>query len=313
MFTKFRTILLLIACIAIANGCSTLLPLTEWSSVALELEHYRIDDVPFYPQEEYDCGPASLAMALAWSGIPISPQTLAPILLSPKKKGTLQISMISGTRRFGRVAYLISEPKDLLAEVAAGHPVVVFQNLGLSWMPVWHYAVVVGYNLQDKKLILHSGRTPYKQTPIRLFSKTWAASEYWGLLVLRPTELPATATEERYIRAIIGLEKAAQWEPAIDGYKTALRSWPNNISARIGLGNTYYALGDLRSAEQILREAAKMAPEEGIVFNNLAQVLWEQGRNEEASAYALKAVQIGGPLKTEFQRTLKEIQAGNER
>jgi hypothetical protein len=313
MFTKFRTILLLVACVAISNGCSTLLPLTEWSSVALELEHYRIDDVPFYPQEEYDCGPASLAMALAWSGIPVSPQTLAPILLSPKKKGTLQISMISGTRRFGRVAYLISEPKDLLAEVAAGHPVVVFQNLGLSWMPVWHYAVVVGYNLQDKELILHSGRTPYKQVPIRLFSKTWAASEYWGLLVLRPTELPANAKEERYIRAIVGLEKAAKWEPAIDGYKTALKKWPNNVSVRIGLGNTYYALGDLRSAEQILREASKMAPEEGIVFNNLAQVLWEQGRNEEASTHALKAVQIGGPLKTEFQRTLKEIQAGNER
>jgi tetratricopeptide (TPR) repeat protein len=283
MFTKFRTILLLVACVAISNGCSTLLPLTEWSSVALELEHYRIDDVPFYPQEEYDCGPASLAMALAWSGIPVSPQTLAPILLSPKKKGTLQISMISGTRRFGRVAYLISEPKDLLAEVAAGHPVVVFQNLGLSWMPVWHYAVVVGYNLQDKELILHSGR------------------------------IPANAKEERYIRAIVGLEKAAKWEPAIDGYKTALKKWPNNVSVRIGLGNTYYALGDLRSAEQILREASKMAPEEGIVFNNLAQVLWEQGRNEEASTHALKAVQIGGPLKTEFQRTLKEIQAGNER
>lgn len=313
MFTKFRTILLLIACVAIANGCSTLLPLTEWSSVALEPEHYRIDDVPFYSQEEYDCGPASLAMALAWSGIPVKPQTLAPILMSPKKKGTLQISMISGTRRFGRVAYLISEPKDLLAEVAAGHPVVVFQNLGLSWMPVWHYAVVVGYNLKDKELILHSGRTPYKQTPISLFSKTWAAGEYWGLLVLRPIELPANAKEERYIRAIIGLEKAAQWEAAIDGYKTALRRWPNNVSARIGLGNIYYALGDLRSAEQILREAAEMAPEEGIVFNNLAQVLWEQGGNEEASAYALKAVQLGGPLKTEFQRTLKEILAGNER
>ena len=55
-----------------------------------------------------------------------------------------------------------------------------------------------------------------------------------------------------------------------------------------------------------------MSPPEGIVFNNLAQVLWERCKEKEASVYAMKAVKIGGPLKTEFQKTLKEIEAGNE-
>ena len=55
-----------------------------------------------------------------------------------------------------------------------------------------------------------------------------------------------------------------------------------------------------------------MSPPEGIVFNNLVQVLWERGREKEASVYAMKAVKIGGPLKTEFQKTLKEIEVGNE-
>ena len=80
---------------------------------------------------------------------------------------------------------------------------------------------------------------------------------------------------------------------------------------RIG-HDSYYSLGDSRSAEQIRRGAANMSPADGIVFNNLAQVLWEQGREKEASAYALKAVQIGGPLKSEFQKTLEEIQVGND-
>jgi hypothetical protein len=54
--------------------------------------------------------------------------------------------MIGAARRHGRLAYLITGPDSMFEEVAAGHPVIVLQNLGLSWYPVWHYAVVVGYD-----------------------------------------------------------------------------------------------------------------------------------------------------------------------
>jgi hypothetical protein len=33
-----------------------------------------------------------------------------------------------------------------LREVAAGNPVLVLQNLSFAWAPVWHYAVVMGYD-----------------------------------------------------------------------------------------------------------------------------------------------------------------------
>jgi tetratricopeptide (TPR) repeat protein len=118
------------------------------------------------------------------------------------------------------------------------------------------------------------------------------------------------ATKHNYISAVLGLEKAHQWRAAIEGYKTALARWPGSLSARMGLGNSYYALGDLESAEAAFREATRRFPTDGMAFNNLAQVLWDQGKQQEALEAASRAVDLDGPLVEEYRKTLKGIQAG---
>ena len=271
---------------------------------------HELDSVPFYPQEAYQCGPASLAMALTWSGIQANPETITPEVFTPSRKGSLQSAMIGAARRHGRLAYLITGPDAMFEEVAAGHPVIVLQNLGLSWYPVWHYAVVVGYDLHKGTVILHSGVTPRKRLSFRVFYNTWARSDYWGLLVLPPSRLPAMVTKHNYISAVLGLEKARKWRAATEGYNTALARWPDSLSAHMGLGNSYYALGDLESAEAAFREAARRFPTDGMAYNNLAQVLWAQGKQQDALEAACRAVDLGGPLVEEYRRTLKEIQAG---
>ena len=274
-------------------------------------DRYVLNSVLFYPQKAYQCGPAALAMALEWSGVPSNPEVLVPEVFTPSRKGSLQSTMIAASRRHGRIAYSVSGPDALLEELSAGHPVIVLQNLGLSWFPAWHYAVVIGYDLRKAVIVLHSGITPRKQISLRLFENTWARSNYWGLLVLPPSQLPATATEREYISAILGLEKTSQWKAAVEGYETALKRWPDSLLAHIGLGNSYYALGDFESAEKIFLEAICHYPTEGSVFNNLAQVLWKQGKNQEALKAAYKAVKLGGPLANIYQKTLEEIQAWN--
>jgi predicted Zn-dependent protease len=159
-------------------------------------------------------------------------------------------------------------------------------------------------------VILHSGVTSRKITSLRTFGNTWARSKHWGLVVLPPDRLPATAEENAYVKAVVGLENARQWTAAIAGYKAALSRWPQNFSAHIGISNSYYALGNLKSAEEILLITTRRFPEQGIAFNNLAQVLWEQGKNLEALKAARHAVMLGGPLVDEFQKTLDQIEAG---
>jgi hypothetical protein len=292
------------------SGCSRLIysdPILNDSRLPRNPE---VKAVPFYPQKKFQCGPAALAMALGWSGLQISPDTLAHEVFTPTLKGSYQSALIGATRRHGKLAYLLNERGNLFQEVAAGHPVIVLQNLGLSWSPKWHYAVAIGFDLDRRTILLHSGTTPRKTTAIAVFESTWKRGDYWGLLVLPPGELPATGELTDVLPAVVALEKAGQWPAAIKGYTAVLRRWPSAMVAHIGLGNSWYALGNLDSAASVLRNASLLFPKEGTVFNNLAHVLFEQGNIDAAEQAARQAVNLGGPLLDSYQKTLIEIQAG---
>lgn len=304
-----RTLALLVFGIVI-GGCSRM-PV-DWAPAVDHLPRLsEIHAVPFYPQKDHQCGPATLAMALDWSGRQVSPGALTEDVFTPALKGSYQSAIVGAARRHGRIAYPVSDRKTLLHEVAADHPVIVLQNLGFSWYPIWHYALVIGYDLRRDIILLHSGTSPRKQLSMGVFKATWDRSRNWGILILPPDRLPATAELPEFISAVIGLEQAGQWTAAIEGYDTALKRWPSSLAARIGLGNCWHALGNLTAAEKVLREAGRQFPGEGVVFNNLAQVLFEQHKQQEALKTARRAVNLGGPLVEVYQKTLAEIQAGH--
>ena len=117
----------------------------------------EVAGVPFFPQEQYYCGPAALATVLSWSGLSVTQDEVAAQVYTPGREGTLRSDVVAAARRNGRLAVPVDRLADLTAELAAGRPVVVFQNLGLGWFPVWHYAVVVGYDLSAGDLVLRSG------------------------------------------------------------------------------------------------------------------------------------------------------------
>lgn len=268
-----------------------------------------IAKVPFYAQEELQCGPAALAMALNWSGVSIQPAELTPEVFTPSLNGSLQSGLIGATRRHGRVAYPITGSETLLAEVAAGHPVIVLVNLGLSWYQKWHYAVVIGFDQDRDEVILHSGLTANEHLKSGIFLNTWQRGEYWGLLVLPPNRLPNTVEEGAWLEAVAGLERTGQWRGAAIGYATALKRWPQSFGASMGLGNSRYSQDDLAGAAEAFRRATLLEPKNGIPFNNLAQVLNKQGKHKEALAVAQRAVELGGPMLENFKHTLEEIKA----
>ena len=269
----------------------------------------EIPSVPFYPQEAYRCGPAAMAMVLQWTKANVSPQDLIPKVFVPAKKGSLQPALISATRRYNRLAYPIKGVEALLKELAAGHPVIVLQNLGLQWFPRWHYSVPIGYNLAKGVFILHSGKKARRHMSWTLFMRTWRRADYWGLVVLPSGQLPASADEQSYLSAVLGLEQARQFKGAAVAYTAALNRWHSSLGALMGLGNCRYALGDLIGAEQAFRHAAEAHPGSGAAFNNLAHVLAEQGRYAEALQMSIRAVDIGGPNKSLYLQTLQEVQA----
>ena len=264
-------------------------------------------DVPFFAQEELQCGPAALAMVLNWSGVALQPSDLSKEVYTPGLKGSLQSSLIGSARRHGRVAYPITGIESLIAEISAGHPVVVLVNLGFSWYPRWHYAVVIGYDQGKEEIILHSGLIANEILSSWTFKNIWRRGEYWGLLVLPPDRLPEVAEEEEWLTAVAGLENAGQWPASAIGYATALKRWEESFVAWMGLGNSLYNLHDLDSAAEAFYQATLVQPENGMPFNNWAHVLAEQGKRQEALTAAQRAVDLGGPLHDTFVQTLEEI------
>jgi tetratricopeptide (TPR) repeat protein len=197
--------------------------------------------------------------------------------------------------------------------VASGNPVLVLQNLSFWWYPMWHYAVVVGFDLPGDRIVLRSGREPRHDIPIEIFERTWRRSNYWAMVVMPPDQLPFTAEEIPYVQAVAPLERLSLWQETATAYATALKRWPKSLAARMGLGNSRYARGDVRGAEEAFRQATQEHPEAAVAFNNLAQMLAEQNRWQEARAAAQRAVALGGPQIATFRATLKQIEAKHEK
>ena len=264
--------------------------------------------VPFHAQEDFQCGPAALAMVLGAAGKPVEPEALRPQVYLPDRRGSLQVEMLAAARRNGLVAVELKPSlSGLLAEIAAGNPVVVLQNLGLDWYPVWHYAVAIGYDLGARHITLRSGGERRLELPLGTFEHTWRRGGYWAMLALPPGRLPASVAAADYLNAVARLEKAGPLESAQAAYERTLDRWPGNLVALMGLGNTAYRAGDLETAEQAFRKATLAHPLSSAAHNNLAHTLAELDRYDEAVAEAREAVGLGGPLEDVSIRTLDAI------
>ena len=211
-------------------------------------------------------------MVLQWSGMDVTQQDIAAQAFSPGARGTYLADMTGTARRRGQLAVPVGTLPDLLREIAAGHPVIVFQNLGLSWLPRWHYGVVVGYDLTADRIIMHSGQLDRMTMPVSLFLRTWQRGDQWGLVVLPPDRLPAGDDEWEILRAAAALEKTGHPAAAARVYANGAARWPQNWVWPYGLGNARYQLGDLPGARAALRRATSLDPSIPEVRNNLAQV-----------------------------------------
>jgi hypothetical protein len=296
-------------CSLILSGCASLFPQTAGLRAGLPEgmpELVELKQVPFFPQVEYQCGPAALATVLGAAGAKITPEELVPQVYLPERKGSLQVEMLAAARRHGMVSYLLAPRfEDLLREISAGNPVIVLQNQ--APVGTWHYAVAVGYDYDAGDLILRSGEKERQKLPFHVHEFLWARSGYWAMVVMPPERIPATADEERWLSAIAALERAGGAAGARTAYANFLTRWPQNTGAAIGLANAHHALGELPQAERVLRETARRDPDSVVVLNNLAQTLSDQNRDAEALPFIERAVALGGPHAGAAHQTRQAI------
>lgn len=269
----------------------------------------ELERVPFHPQEAYQCGPAALATVMNWAGEAVHPDDLAPRVYLPERQGSLQTELIAATRRQGLVPY-VHRPSlsDLLAEVRNDTPVLVMQNLGLDSVPIWHYAVVVGFDMERQTVVLRSGTEKREVLTMRRFERTWQKADYWALTVHPPDRLPASADQQRYLQAVAPLESSAP-DSAASAYRAALSRWPDSLAALIGLGNLRYTAGDHAEAAIHYRQAVAAHPDNPAAHHNLAWALIRQGHDADALPHARRAALLADRNQPHYRSALDTLES----
>ena len=268
----------------------------------------ELTQTPFYPQKAYQCGPAALATVMQAQGVGVTPDALKDEVYLPKRKGSLQIEMVAATRRHKLLPYILRpQLREVLAEINAGRPVLVLQNEGVSWYPAWHYAVIIGYNLQDGKLILRSGTIKRYVMSMYTFERTWQRSHSWAMVTLKPGELPTHPDEWHYLQAVVGFEQTHNWPLLETLYRTGLQQWPASRDLHMGYGNVLYLQHRRRAAADQYQAVLKADPDFAPAHNNLAMVLAELGHYDRALVHVRRAIELGGVHSAEYQDTLEQI------
>ncbi len=313
MALRRRAWLALAGASALGGACASLTP-GEREALAMEPAlppRVLLEHPPFFAQLDFQCGPAALATALGASGVHVLPQALTEAVFLPSRQGSLQLEMLAGARRHGRVACRVAPSLALLLrEVAAGEPVVLLQNLGLGWLPLWHYAVVVGYDLPAGEVLLRSGSSRLLALSLATFDRTWARSGRWGFMALAPGRLPHGASQADAEQALLGFERAAPPTQAVLAYRGGLQRWPQSQLMGLGLGNTLHAQGQPAEAAAAFEQVVQRHPQSAPGWINLALTLQGLGRLAPAREAALQAVRVAAwPANAAWQADARAVLA----
>ena len=150
----------------------------------LNAQEYIINSVPFFPSEDFQCGPSSLATVLNFLGMEITPDEIAKDIYSKGARGTSDFDMIifAQKRGFKAVQYTGSI-EDIKEKIQADKPLIVMTDEGYWFYRKYDFMVVVGFS--DDFVIVNSATEMNKKIKIHDFLKKWRKTDFWTLLITR--------------------------------------------------------------------------------------------------------------------------------
>lgn len=302
------------AALLILGGCSSqnlLPPNGKYPSSKL--------DVPFVAPRSELCASSSIEMlSLYWRAktqfLPrLTREELESRTLLPQKGGTLQIELMAAARANGLLVYEL-EPsfEALFLELSASHPVIVLVNRSFSWAPLWHYAPVTGYDAQTQTILTHFGDEANEALSLSTFETIWSRSQKWGIVLLAPGEVPASATPRKFLVCVYALEKQGMAREALVSYEAALRHWPLHVEVLFALGNAYYGAGKVEKAQEIYQKIVSLDATNPLALNNLADILLHKGELEEAAELLKRAKTDDPAIEAILKATRQEIEKALE-
>lgn len=191
---RFATLLLasplLAACAASYTGTSVA---TTPERARASCGDTAVEGVPFVEQSgREDCGPAALAMILAYWRIAATHDEIAAACPPEPGVGTKAGTMRDFARERGLKVFLIhGEIADLERELKLGRPVLVGLSQPYSDQTYTHYAVVVGLDAAAERIFLIDPARGWQENSIDGFLDEWNPVGRPTMVFLRPSSTSA--------------------------------------------------------------------------------------------------------------------------
>lgn len=183
----------LLACAAWLGVCTFLTSCASLSTGtvnAADIPQTRkvIAGVPFFAQEDYQCGPACLAGALNFLGERTTPKAVADKIFREEVRGATTLDMAVYPRTIGYdTRWYSGSMRDLQTAVDSGRPRVVFVDYGIGPVSAYHFMVVVGY--APEGVIVNSGSEEHKVIAWPSFMGPWEKTGHWTLEIATKGQL----------------------------------------------------------------------------------------------------------------------------
>jgi PAS domain-containing protein len=251
--------------------------------------------IPNVPMQKWDiksCGAGALSAVLQHHGDPTTMDEWQAKL--PKTRGgVMSIDLVLAAREQGFDARLVTGDRPLIdAQLADGRPVIlmlkVIQAPGKGY-DFFHYVVLDGHDPVRNLYRVQFGDGKARWTTMGRIAPAWSQAAY-ATIVIDKRDPNADA-----LRAAVRLEDEGKYALAAHAYRDVLKSSPDSVLAWTNLGNAEMRLGRKAAAEEAFRKALELEPDSADTLNNLAWLLYEDKRVEEAEPLARKAVTTQAP------------------
>jgi tetratricopeptide (TPR) repeat protein len=214
----------------------------------------------------------------------------------PKTRGgVMTIDLLLGARQKGFEASLVTGDRAMIErELHENRPVIlmlqVVQAPGRA-RDFFHYIVVDGIDPARGLIRTQFGDQKARWVTFERLENAWAGGGHAALLI-RPRDADDIAPA---LRTAVALEDEGKLAEAASRYQAILAEHPDSAIAWTNLGNARSQLGERGPAEDAFRKALTIDPGARDAMNNLAWLLLQENRIDEAESLARKATALGGP------------------
>lgn len=273
------------------GGCITAKPSSDAPSPAAVV----IPNMPMQTWGIESCGAGSLSTVLQHYGDPTTMQQWDAAL--PKTRGgVMTVDLLLAARQRGYDAQLVTGNRALVEqELSSGRPVILMLQVIFGpgkKLDFFHYIVADGIDSERGLMRTQFGDGHLRWVSLDKLEKTWAGGGHAAILIHPQTGEEALTAA---LRTAVALEQDGKVADAAAQYRALSQSHPDSTVVWTDYGNAEMQLGDSSEAERAFRRALALDPASRDAMNNLAWLLYQQKRLDEAETLARKAASEPGP------------------